>query len=83
MPKAKVIVPVPREYLSSHWILEATWKLVNQYAGLMREGKRVQLRACRIGHEIKAALKQDRKAQAGKVADEIVAYLAVGELKEA
>ena len=75
--------PSPRTIKANHWISEVTWTLIDHRAQLRREGRLTQALTRRLGREVKASLKADRKVRAEKAADAVESHLASGDLKEA
>jgi hypothetical protein len=65
------------------WMTEGTWRLIAKRGSLMQSGCIPQDAAQRMRHEIKAAIKADKRKLTAKVGNWIVAELAKGEVKEA
>jgi exonuclease III len=75
--------PAPRARKSNHWISPATWKLVDHRAMLRRKGQLAQQGARKLGREIKASLKSDRRQRAADTASAVERNLEAGDPKEA
>ena len=72
-----------REMKRNHWILAATWQLVDCQAQLKSWGELTQSAGRRLGRAINASLKRDRLQRAVNAADDIRDHLATGDCKEA
>ena len=81
--KASVEVPPPRQRPANRWISDRTWNLVDRRAQLRRFGRLDQAESRRLGRQIHASLKTDRRQRAEAAAAEIEGHLAAGELQEA
>ena len=80
--QANCIPPPPRKRTANSWILEATWKLVDHCAMLWHRGMIGLSVARKMGRQIKASLKSDRKNTAATAASSIKGHLAYGDLKK-
>jgi hypothetical protein len=78
-----VIPPPERERPANQWILDKSWKVINQGATLRRMGNLPLAAAHRIGREIKSSLTADRKQCAANTASTVESHLSNGAVKEA
>mmetsp|Transcript_7501 Transcript_7501/g.17019 ORF Transcript_7501/g.17019 Transcript_7501/m.17019 type:complete len:226 (-) Transcript_7501:948-1625(-) len=81
--QSNCVKPPPRALKSNSWISDATWQLVDRRAQLRRRGMLSQAGTRKLGREIKASLKSDRKTRAATAASTIEGHLDAGGLKEA
>jgi hypothetical protein len=78
-----VILPPERERPANQWILDKSWKVIDQRATLRRMGNLPLAVAHRIGREIKSSLAADCKQCATNTASTVKSHLSNGAVKEA
>ena len=81
--KAGIEKPPPRKRRANNWISLATWALVDHRAQLRRKGMLNQQGARKLGREVKASLKSDRRQRAADTASAAEHHLQSGDPKEA
>ena len=81
--QTSVEAPPPQTKAENAWILDATWKLVNERAKLRKLGGLSGLGLRQHNRAVKKSLNQDRAQRAKGVGEVIKMNLQKGDLKEA